>query len=163
MEEFDRDFQYIATKRNLTVLLGHLTEALNDSPKNFRSQAERIEHYFSMLDQSVKLRLYNLYDIDFEMFGYSATDFLWPIYYIVFQPSNWRRKIEKRIGFGSRGSRLFSSNWSKTGFVISYSYSCLWRAHANAKSESATRQCLHSLKRRIYVKFKPRVEADPSP
>lgn len=76
MEEFDRDFQYIATKQNLTVLLHHLTEVVNDTPKNFRSQAERIKYYFSMLDQSVKLGLYNLYKIDFEMFSYSARDFL---------------------------------------------------------------------------------------
>ena len=69
MEEFDSDIQYIAKKENLTVLLDHLTEALNDTPKNFRSQTERIKFYFSMLDSSVKLRLYNLYKIDFEMFG----------------------------------------------------------------------------------------------
>ena len=76
MEEFDSDFQYIAKKQNLTVLSGHLTEVLNDTPKNFSSQTERIKFHFSMLDSSVKLRLYNLYKIDFEMFGYCATDFL---------------------------------------------------------------------------------------
>ena len=76
MEEFDRDFHYIATKQNLTALSGRLSEAINDTPKNFKSQAERIEHYFSMLNRSDKMRLYNLYKIDFEMFGYGATEFL---------------------------------------------------------------------------------------
>ena len=77
MEDFDLDFRYIAMKQNLTVLVGHLTEALNDTPKKFKSQSERIGYHFSMLEPSVKLRLYKLYKIDFEMFGYRATEYLW--------------------------------------------------------------------------------------
>ena len=76
MEEFDRDFQYIIWKQNLTVLQGQVTEAVNNSPKNYRSQEERIKLYFSMLMDDVKSRLYNLYKIDFEMFGYSTRDLL---------------------------------------------------------------------------------------
>ena len=76
MEEFDRDFQYIVWKQNLTVLQGQVTETINHTPKIYKSQEERIKLYFSMLMDDVKSRLYNLYKIDFEMFGYSTRDLL---------------------------------------------------------------------------------------
>ena len=79
MEEFDHDIDYIAKKMNITELLNQ-----KDRRENYTSRSgnlnikttERIFSYFSLLEKHVKLRLYNLYKMDFEMFGYNATRYL---------------------------------------------------------------------------------------
>ena len=77
MEEFDEDFRYIISKQNVTLLLDEENVTANQTPKNgSESVAQKISKYFSMLDESVRLDLYNLYKIDFELFGYDASEFL---------------------------------------------------------------------------------------
>ena len=76
MQEFDLDVEYIGRKMNITELLDHKDRRANETPKFASKTTEKIFSYFSMLEKHVKLRLYNLYKIDFEMFGYSATRYL---------------------------------------------------------------------------------------
>ena len=77
MEEFDEDFRYIISKQNVTLLLDEENVTANQTPKNgSESVAQKISKYFSMLEESVRLDLYNLYKIDFELFGYDASEFL---------------------------------------------------------------------------------------
>ena len=78
MEEFDEDFRYIVSKQNVTPLLVKENVIANQTPKNgSESVAQKISKYFSMLEESVRLDLYHLYKIDFELFGYDASEFLW--------------------------------------------------------------------------------------
>ena len=77
MEEFDEDFRYIISKQNVTLLLDKEKMTVNKKQKNVsESVAQRISKYFSMLEESVRLDLYHLYKIDFELFGYDASEFL---------------------------------------------------------------------------------------
>ena len=77
MEEFNEDFRYIVSKQHVTPLLVKENMIANQTPKNgSESVAQKISRYFSMLDESVRLDLYNLYKIDFELFGYDASEFL---------------------------------------------------------------------------------------
>ena len=39
-------------------------------------QDEKIDHYFSMLKNEVVRQLYEIYRVDFEMFGYDASKYL---------------------------------------------------------------------------------------
>ena len=80
MEEFDEDFKYIVSKQNVTPLLVKENVRANQTPKNgSESVAQKISKYFSMLEESVRSDLYDLYKIDFELFGYDASEFLWTI------------------------------------------------------------------------------------
>ena len=77
MEEFNEDFRYIVSKQNVTQLIENENVIANQTPKNgSESVAQKISKYFSMLEESVRLDLYNLYKIDFELFGYDASEFL---------------------------------------------------------------------------------------
>ena len=77
MEEFNEDFRYIVRKQSVTQLLEKENMTLQSTRKNgSESVAQRISKYFSMLEESVRLDLYNLYKIDFELFGYEASKFL---------------------------------------------------------------------------------------
>ena len=77
MEEFNEDFRYIVSKQNVTQLLGKANMTLHSKPKNgSESVTQKISKYFSMLDKSVRSDLYDLYKIDFELFGYDASEFL---------------------------------------------------------------------------------------
>ena len=76
LEEFDLDVQYIGKKMNITELLDHKDRRMNETPKFGSKGSKKIFSYFSLLEKNVKLRLYNLYKIDFEMFGYSASRYL---------------------------------------------------------------------------------------
>ena len=68
---------YIAIKQNLTTLLPDLTKT-NRKTKGHRSSDERIEHYMSQLEAGLKRRLYELYEPDFDLFGYDPGDTAWP-------------------------------------------------------------------------------------
>jgi len=70
METFAED---AATIIALTGLQDFKLSALNVSPT--RSQ-NRTRKYFSELPFHLRKRLYDFYAIDFEMFGYSAEEFL---------------------------------------------------------------------------------------
>ena len=76
METYDEDLMYIAQKLNLTAILAHAGARKNKTPGSKLSQSRRIKEKFSLLDKEVRLRLYELYRIDFEMFGYDATSYL---------------------------------------------------------------------------------------
>lgn len=77
MEEFNEDFRYIVGKGNLTQLPLKEPVKANQTPKNeSETVAQKISKYFSMLEKNVKLDLYDLYKIDFELFGYDASEFL---------------------------------------------------------------------------------------
>ena len=76
METYDEDFTYIAQKLNLTTLLNDVVKRKNRTPGSKHSQSERIKKYFSLLDKEVRQRLYELYKIDFEMFGFDASSYL---------------------------------------------------------------------------------------
>ena len=54
-------------------------QRVNQTPdsKKFRSnQTERIAAHFSLLERDIRLKLYDLYKMDFEMFGYDAAPYL---------------------------------------------------------------------------------------
>ena len=77
MEELDKDFKYIVSKKKVTLLLDKENKTAHQTPKNgSESMAQKISKYFSMLEESVRLDLYHLYKIDFELFGYDASEFL---------------------------------------------------------------------------------------
>ena len=65
---------YIATKLNLTTLLPELIKRAYQGGKEpgvgRKSPNERIEHYMSQLDASQKGKLFELYRLDFDLFGY---------------------------------------------------------------------------------------------
>ena len=64
---------YIAMKQNLTTLLPELTKA-NRKTKGNKSSQDRINHYMSQLSTNMKRKLYELYQLDFELFGYDPGD-----------------------------------------------------------------------------------------
>ena len=66
---------YIAMKQNLTTLLPELTKA-NRKTKGNKSSQDRINHYMSQLSTNMKRKLYELYQLDFELFGYDPGDTL---------------------------------------------------------------------------------------
>ena len=71
IEDFEEDVAYIAKKRNLTDRLGLMNHVQNENPeKNKMSKRERREKYMSQLSLEMVQDLYELYKIDFEMFGY---------------------------------------------------------------------------------------------
>ena len=76
LETYDEDFRYIAQKLNITTLLSHAKERKNWSPGSKQPQPGRIEKHFKLLDKEVRQRLYQLYRIDFEMFGFDANNYL---------------------------------------------------------------------------------------
>ena len=76
MEEFEQDIDYIAKKMNFDKLLDNKEKRANQTPSSSNNKTERIFSYFSLLEKHVKLRLYNLYKMDFEMFGYDATSYM---------------------------------------------------------------------------------------
>jgi hypothetical protein len=78
MEAFEEDLLYIVVKQNLTSLLGHASHAANETPDALKkeSQTERIQSHFSQLSRETRKRLYRLYKVDFDMFGYSAKEFV---------------------------------------------------------------------------------------
>ena len=64
---------YIAMKQNLTALLSELTRT-NRKTKGEKSSQDRIEHYMSQLSINLRRNLYELYQLDFELFGYDPGD-----------------------------------------------------------------------------------------
>ena len=77
MEDFGADVDYIARKMGISKLLRIKDRRENDtSGKSKFKTDERILSYFSLLERDVVKRLFNLYKIDFEMFGYDANKYL---------------------------------------------------------------------------------------
>ena len=69
------DTIYIAIKQNLTNLLPEWTKTIRKS-KGESSPLDRIEYYMSQLSTQQRNKLYNLYKLDFELFGYDPGDAL---------------------------------------------------------------------------------------
>ena len=67
------DTMYIALKQNLTTLLPELAKA-NRKTKGKKSSMDRIEYYMSQLNTELRRKLYELYKLDFELFGYDPGD-----------------------------------------------------------------------------------------
>ena len=73
LEDFDEDVAYIAEKQNLTEHLGLLNYVQHktwEKRKKSESKREKRDKYMSQLSQEMVSDLYELYKIDFEMFGY---------------------------------------------------------------------------------------------
>ena len=75
LEDSLDDTMYIAIKQNLTTLLPELTKTIRKS-KEERSSLDRIEHHMTQLSTQQRRKLYNLYKLDFELFGYDPGDAL---------------------------------------------------------------------------------------
>ena len=73
LEDSTEDTMYIAMKQNLTTLLPELIKT-NRRTKRAHSSQDRIEHYMSQLNISLKRKLFELYQLDFELFGYDPGD-----------------------------------------------------------------------------------------
>ena len=83
METFDEDLSYIILKLGLENILpiknvSTLSNTNRDSEQHKANEDKNKEslEYFSKLKRSQIEKLYQIYEIDFEMFGYSAKDYL---------------------------------------------------------------------------------------
>ena len=88
VENLENDLKYIAFKNNFTSSLISLKDDLHMHPsgmkrfekppenisnkRNENEKTEKTKRYFRLLNSSQLDRLYSMYQIDFEMFGYSA-------------------------------------------------------------------------------------------
>ena len=73
LEDFDEDVAYIAEKQNITEHLGLLKYVQHktwEKRKDAQSKREKRDKYMSQLSQEMVSDLFELYKIDFEMFGY---------------------------------------------------------------------------------------------
>ena len=72
LEDYHEDILYIAQLRNLTSKLGDLSEAKNRTPGKAKGESsrQRMRRHMSTLHRDVKRRLFELYKVDFKMFGY---------------------------------------------------------------------------------------------
>ena len=84
VENFDNYLQYIAGKSNITSFLRIENQAIyhihpsggtrySSPPKNFskKDKERKVIDYFSQLNELQLRRLYEMYQIDFELFGYT--------------------------------------------------------------------------------------------
>ena len=72
LEDFNEDVLYIFIKQNMTEHLQLMGQVENGNPKRRgESQRRRIEKYMSQLNAEMVEELYQLYQIDFEMFEYN--------------------------------------------------------------------------------------------
>jgi len=67
---------YIAMKQNLTTFLPELMKKNRKTKRTQESSQDRIQHYMSQLNITQKRKLYELYQLDFELFGYEPGDTL---------------------------------------------------------------------------------------
>ena len=72
LEDYHEDILYIAQLQNFTSRLGDLSEVKNRTPGKLKIEAssQRMKKYMAKLQRDVKRRLYELYKVDFKMFGY---------------------------------------------------------------------------------------------
>ena len=75
-ESIKEDVEYIALESKLDVNITSFpwTNKKNHHPES--SQEPLSVKYFRQIDRDSVLKLYNIYKIDFEMFGYSVQDYL---------------------------------------------------------------------------------------
>ena len=60
---------YIAVKQNLTSLLPELTK-INRKSKSKTATNDRVDFYMSQLSDQLREKLFELYKLDFDLFGY---------------------------------------------------------------------------------------------
>ena len=72
LEDYHEDILYIAQLQNFTSKLGDLSEIKNRTPGKLKieSQSQRMKKYMATLQRDVKRRLFELFKVDFKMFGY---------------------------------------------------------------------------------------------
>ena len=73
LEDSYEDTMYIALKQNISSLMPELTKT-NRKTKGKKSLLDRIDHYMSQLNINQKQKLYKLYKLDFDLFGYDPGD-----------------------------------------------------------------------------------------
>ena len=75
LEDFSDDVLYIALKQNLTSLLPELSKTHRKS-KGMSSSDNKVEHYMSQLSDHHRKKLFELYKLDFDLFGYDPGDMI---------------------------------------------------------------------------------------
>ena len=92
VEHLENDLKYIAFRNNFTSALNSMSSKLHihssggkrfEKPrknisklKNAKQKMEKTKRYFKMLNASQLIKLYQMYEVDFEMFDYSAEPYL---------------------------------------------------------------------------------------
>ena len=85
LENYEGDFLHLVNTRNLTKLSddAKVRKQQKRLSKNYdanngtqHTQEERINGYFNALRKDIKEKLYELYKLDFDMFGYDVNKFL---------------------------------------------------------------------------------------
>ena len=92
VEHLENDLKYIAFRNNFTSALSSMNSKLHihssrgkrfekprmevSKKKNEKEKMEKTKQYFKMLNSSQLSKLYQMYEIDFEMFGYSTEPYL---------------------------------------------------------------------------------------
>ena len=72
LEDFVDDVTYIATKLNLTTLVPKLS--ITNRMTKGKKGNDRVTHYMSQLSERQKQKLFELYKLDFALFGYDPED-----------------------------------------------------------------------------------------
>ena len=70
METFDRDTKEILKKANLTQYLPSVQKRRLNISSGERSSSEAAQTYLDQLPRELRKRLYNMYKIDMDLFGY---------------------------------------------------------------------------------------------
>ncbi len=76
-ETFDEDAKFVLDSNGLADLVPNVNKRINATPNStsVASNAKALQ-YFSQLTQGQRTSLFRLYELDFEMFGYSAEEYL---------------------------------------------------------------------------------------
>ena len=77
VETLEDDLEYIAEVNNFKFDLYRIKDGLHVHPtfkrkSGIKEPAEKIKHYFMQLNATQVYKIYHMYRIDFEMFGYST-------------------------------------------------------------------------------------------
>ena len=77
VETLEDDLEYIADVNNFKSHLYRIKDGLHVHPTfkkkiGIKETAEKIKHYFMQLNATQVYKIYHMYRIDFEMFGYST-------------------------------------------------------------------------------------------
>ena len=76
LEDYAEDLLYIAMKQNFSSQMKDLKKVKNKTAEKKGSLFMNILEYMSQIPPDAKEKLYELYQIDFEMFDYEYTQFL---------------------------------------------------------------------------------------
>ena len=76
LETFSEDVAYIICKNKLDSILPLQRTLVKKNANNYKNQ--NISDYFSQLSNTQIQKLYNVYQIDFELFNYDSTNYIYP-------------------------------------------------------------------------------------